>query len=51
MLSQPEAVIEHLEGRQGQPRGAQVHAVYPSDGRAGARTHPFQSSFKCWWWR
>jgi len=25
--SQLEAVIEHLVGRQGQPRGAQVHAV------------------------
>jgi len=24
-------VIEHLVGRQGQPRGAQVHAVYLSD--------------------
>ena len=29
--SQPEAVIEHLVGRQGQPRGAQVHAMYLSD--------------------
>jgi len=25
-----EAVIEHLVGRQGQPRGAQVHAMYLS---------------------
>ena len=25
--SQPEAVIEHLVGRQGQPRGAQVHTM------------------------
>ena len=25
--SWPEAVIEHLMGRQGQPRGAQVHAM------------------------
>ena len=29
--SWPEAVMEHLVGRQGQPRGAQVHAVLPSD--------------------
>ena len=29
--SQLEAVIEHLVGRQGQPRGAQVHAMNPSD--------------------
>jgi len=33
--------MEHLVGRQGQPRGAQVHAMYLSDGRAGARIHPF----------
>ena len=26
-----EPVIEHLVGRQGQPRGAQVHAMYLSD--------------------
>jgi len=26
--SRPEAVMEHLVGRQGQPRGAQVHAMY-----------------------
>ena len=26
-----EAVIEHLVGMQGQPRGAQVHAMYLSD--------------------
>jgi len=25
--SQPEAVMEHLGGRQGQPRAAQVHAM------------------------
>ena len=41
MLSQPEAVIEHLVGRQGQPRGAQLYAVHLCDGRAGARIHPF----------
>jgi len=29
--SQLEPVIEHLVGRQGQPRGAQVHAMYLSD--------------------
>jgi len=28
-------------GRQGQPRGAQVHAMYLSDWRGGARMHPF----------
>jgi len=39
--SWPEAVIEHLVGRQGQPRGAQVHAMYLSDWRGGARMHPF----------
>jgi len=29
--SSHEAVMEHLVGRQGQPRGAQVHAMYLSD--------------------
>jgi len=29
--SWPEAVIEHLGERQGQPRGAEVHAMYLSD--------------------
>ena len=29
--SQPEAVIEHLVRRQGQRRGAQVHAMLLSD--------------------
>ena len=29
--SWPEPVIEHLVGRQGQPTGAQVHAVQLSD--------------------
>jgi len=29
--SRLEAVIEHLVGRQGQPRGAQVNAMYLSD--------------------
>jgi len=35
--SQAEAVMEHLMGRQGQPEGAQVHAMYLSDGRGGVR--------------
>ena len=39
--SQPEAVTEHLVGRQGQPREAQVHAMYLSDWKGGARMHPF----------
>ena len=39
--SWPERVIEHQVGKQGQPRGAQVHAMYLSDGRGGARIHPF----------
>ena len=51
--SQPEVVMEHLgsvgeRGEQDQPRGAQVHAMYLSDGRGGARIHPFQTSFKGW---
>ena len=29
--SGPEAVMEHLMGRRGQPRGAQVHAMNLSD--------------------
>ena len=29
--SRPEAVIEHLVGRQGQPRGAQVHIMHLND--------------------
>jgi len=36
--SQLDAVMEHLVGRQGQSRGAQVHAMYPS---TLARIHPF----------
>ena len=40
--SQPEAVIERLVGRQGQPRGAQVHVVHLSDqNRCEARIQPF----------
>jgi len=39
--SQLEAVMEHLVGRQGMPREAQVHAMYLSDGRGGASIRPF----------
>ena len=42
--SQPEALIEHLMGRQGQLRGAQVHAMEPG-------STPSQTSFKGWQWR
>ena len=38
-------VMEHLVGGQGQLRGAQVHAMYPSDGRGGARILPFPDLF------
>ena len=38
--SQPEAVIEHLVGRQGQPRGAQVHAMYLSEQRGCSQDPP-----------
>ena len=38
-------VMEHLVGGQGQLRGAQVHAMYPSDGRDGARILPFPDLF------
>ena len=31
----PETVMEHLVGRQGQPRGAQVHAMNQVTGRDG----------------
>jgi len=33
-------VIEHLVGRQGQPRGAQVHAVYLSDQKGWSQDAP-----------
>jgi len=36
-----EPVIEHLMGRQGQPRGAQVHVMPMMTGRGGARIHLF----------
>ena len=36
----PEAVIEQLVGRQGQPRGAQVHALYLNDQKGWSRDSP-----------
>jgi len=39
--SRPNAVMEHLVGRRGQPRGAQVHARALSDWKGGARIQPF----------
>jgi len=33
-------VIEHLVGSQGQPRGAQVHAMYLSDQRGWSQDPP-----------
>jgi len=33
--------MEHLVGRQGQARGAQLHAMLLSDWKGGARIHPF----------
>ena len=42
--SQPEAVIEHLVGREGQPRGAQVHAVYLSDWKRCSQDAPLPRS-------
>jgi len=39
--SQPEAVMEHLVGRQGQPRGAQVHAMYWVIGQVEPGSAPF----------
>ena len=38
--SEPEAVIEHLGGRQGQPRGAQVHVMNLSDRKGWSRDPP-----------
>ena len=51
--SQLEAVMEHLVGRQGQPRGAQVHAMQCTcvTRRAGVRIHPFPPSLKGRHWR
>ena len=44
--SGPEAVIEHLVGRQSQPRGAQVQPERLEPGPT-----PSQTSFKGWQWR
>jgi len=50
--SWPETVIEHLVGRQGQPKGAQVHAVYMSDQKGWSQDPPLsQNSFKGWQWK
>ena len=38
--SWPEAVIEHLMGRQGQPRGAQLYAVHLSDQKSWSQDPP-----------
>jgi len=35
--------MEHLVGRQGQPRGAQVHAMYPSDWKGWSQDPPLPS--------
>ena len=38
--SWPEPVIEHLVGRQDQPRGAQVHAIYLSNWKEWSQDPP-----------
>ena len=38
--SQTETVMEHLLGRQGQPRGAQVHAMHLNDGKGWNQDPP-----------
>jgi len=38
--SRPEAVIEHLVGRQGQTRGAQVYAMHLSDWKGWSQDPP-----------
>ena len=43
MLSQLDPVIEHLVGRQGQPTGAQVYAMYLSDGKGWILAAPLPS--------
>lgn len=40
MLSWLEAVIEHLVGRQSQPRGAQVHTMHLSDWNGWSQDSP-----------
>jgi len=42
--SQLETMIEHLMGRQGQPRGAQVHAMYLSDWKGCSQDPPLPRS-------
>ena len=49
--SWPEPVIEHLVGRRGQPRGAQLHAVCLNDQKGWSQDPPHQASFKGWQWR
>jgi len=47
--SWPEAVIEHLVGRQGQPRGAQVYAMQLSGQKGWSQDPPPpRPSFKGW---
>jgi len=41
--SRPEAVIEQLVGRQGQPRGAQVHTMHLSDRKEWSQDLPLPS--------
>ena len=41
--SQLEAMIEHLVRRQGQPRGAQVHAMYLRDQKGWSQDPPLPS--------
>ena len=43
-----ESVIEHLVGRQGQPKGAQVNATHLSDRKEEPGSSPSQTSFKGW---
>ena len=38
--SRPEPVIEYLVGRQSQPKGAQVHAMYLSDQKGWSQDPP-----------
>ena len=38
--SQPELVIEHLVGRQGQPRGVQLRAMCLSDWKGWSQDQP-----------
>ena len=49
--SQPEALMEHLVGRQGQPRGAQVHAMYLSDWKGWSQDPALPRPHLRWQWR